>query len=93
MRTQPSQLTHPEPVDVFDIPEEFADDDDDAIDAVVNYRGKKIGVKEALAKMAADDSFDTDGSGVDDWDLRQVREWAGSGHSDDSLPEYDPFND
>jgi hypothetical protein len=51
-------------------------------------------VKQALAKMAADDAIDAaDASPLDDWDVRMLREWVGPGYSDDSLPEFDPIDD
>ena len=94
MRTQLSrQSTYPEAVDVFDLPDELTDDDADAIEAQVTYRGARIGVKEALAKMAADEVDATDVSGADDWDVRRLRESTGFSYSDDALPEFDPFDD
>jgi hypothetical protein len=95
MKAQLSQRTrYPESIDVLDIPDEVIEDDADAVDAVVTYQGTRIGVKQALAKMAADDAVDAaDVSSLDDWDVRMLREWVGSGYSDDSLPEFDPIDD
>jgi hypothetical protein len=57
MKAQVSQRTrYPESIDVLDIPDEVIEDDADAVDAMVTYQGNRIGVKQALAKMAADDA-------------------------------------
>ena len=95
MRPQLSQrLQYPESIDVLDIQDEATDDDADALHALVTYRGARIGVKEALAKMAADEQVDAaDTSVLDDWDVRMLQEWVGPGYSDDALPEFDPSDD
>jgi hypothetical protein len=94
MKAQISQRSrHPESIDLLDIPDEVMDDDADGVDALVNYQGTKIGVKQALAKMAADDADSVDASALDDWDVRMLRDWVGTGYSDDSLPEFNPLDD
>jgi hypothetical protein len=94
MRPQLSQrLQYPEAIDVLDLQDEATEDASD-LDALVTYQGARIGVKEALAKMTADEQADpTDISTLDDWDVRMLRDWVGSGYSDDSLPEFDPSDD
>ena len=95
MRPQLSQrLEYPEAVDVLDVQDEASGDDAEGLQALVTYRGARIGVTEALAKMAADEHVDsTDISALDDWDVRMLREWVGPGYSDDALPEFDPVDD
>lgn len=88
------QQQYPEAIDVLDIPDEAVDDDADGLQALVTYRGARIGFKEALAKMAADEQADSaDVTVLDDWDVRMLRGWVGPGYSDDSLPEFDPSDD
>jgi hypothetical protein len=95
MRLQPSQRQqYPESIDLLDMQDEATEDDAGTLDALVTYQGARIGLKEALAKMSADEQADpADASLLDDWDVRMLREWAGSGYSDDSLPEFDPSED
>jgi hypothetical protein len=88
------QSPRPATIDVLDIPDEILEDDADAPQALVAYRGERVSVKQALAKMAAEDLGDADDtSAEDDWDIRGLRASLGSGYSDDSLPEFDPFDD
>ena len=95
MRLQPSQRQqYPEAIDLLDMQDEATEDDAGTLHALVTYQGARIGLKEALAKMTADEQVDpTDASMLDDWDVRMLREWVGSGYSDDSLPEFDPSED
>jgi hypothetical protein len=95
MRPRTSQqLPRPATIDVLDIPDEILEDDADAPQALVAYRGERVSVKTALAKMAAEDLGDADdNSAEDDWDVRGLRASVSSSYSDDSLPEFDPFDD
>ena len=95
MRLQTSQRQqYPEAIDLLDVQDESTEDDAGGLQALVTYQGARIGVKEALAKMTADEQADpTDASMLDDWDVRMLREWVGPGYSDDSLPEFDPSDD
>lgn len=95
MKTRLSQQSpDPQAADLFDLQDEVTEDDAGAVEAQVTYRGVKISVQQALAKMTAEEQLDAaDIPEIDDWDVRSVRASFGPNDSDDFLAQFDPFKD